>query len=258
MSIVSFAIRLAAARIVRNRTWAEDAVLISPVAPIDEVLRRAGPSPKPVIGVFTSETSSKPNGRDVGTKDNRVEITFFVYLPPTIRPLADGTIILGVQASAMSLDIVARQILNELRGGTSPWKAIWDEMTVEVIEQDTKPVLVELDQGVRVACLEIRMAMTVIPEPPPGRALYSTWLKLDALLRSDPETEPLADTIKDVIEYDTSVPSWRAAQMRMAYSDAAARAAGFAPADETETGEPAELEQVDFSGGNTVGTFADD
>jgi hypothetical protein len=257
MSIVSFAIRLAAARILRDKTWAEDAILISPVAPITEVLRRADPSPKPVIGVFTSETSSKPDGRDVGGKDNKVEITFFIYLPPIIRPLPDGTIGLGVQASAMSLDIVARQIMNELRGSTSPWKAVWDKLTVAVVEHDSKPVLVELDQGVRVACLEIRMAMSVIPEPPPGRPLYSVWLTLDGLLREDPETEPLADAIKSAIEYDTSLPAWRVTQIRMAYSAAAARAAGFTPADETETGEPSELDEIEFSGENTVGTFGD-
>jgi hypothetical protein len=249
---VSFAIRLAATRLLRGATWAGEDVLNSPVEPIAEVMSRAGADPRPVIGVFTSEVRSDPTGRDLASKSHTVEMAIFAYLPPKFTPAGDDEIEIDHSGSAFALDFIARQATLAIRVGTSPWNAIWNKIVLGYKDVAFKPVLVELDKGVRVACTEISLTMQVIPEPDTGRGLYGVWGDLDTLMRSDPETLPLADTLKGLIE-GSAIPSWRVAQYQLAMSDVDIRAIGLAPQDTTETGEPAELEDIAFSGVNSTG-----
>jgi len=250
VSLVSFALRLIVTRVIKGRTWAGDSVLNAPIEPIAHVLSRADPNPRPVVGVFTQETTSKPAGIDYGTRGQRVELILFIYLPPTMRPLADQTIEIDQSASAMSLDCVSRQISNELRAGTSLWREMWAKFAVSVAEHDAKAVLIEIDQGVRVACLEVRLLVDALPEPDVGKPIGGHWLALDTMMRADPETAGIADAIKSLIEFRT-MPAWEAAQAQFALSDAAARTMGYTPQDITETGEPAVLTEIDFSEGTT-------
>mgnify|MGYP000712830981 CR=1 FL=1 len=90
MSLVSFALRLIASRILVNRTWAGGNVLNAPVTPIEEVLRRAQVphtgaleiAAKPTIGVFSSAMKSKPTGRDIGSDRRSRRIVVMAFTRP--------------------------------------------------------------------------------------------------------------------------------------------------------------------------------
>ena len=262
MSLVSFALRLIASRILVNRTWAGGNVLNAPVTPIEEVLRRAQVphtgaleiAAKPTIGVFSSAMKSKPTGRDIGSDKNSVSMTFFIYAAP-ISVIGDGAGMINVDAgqAAFVLDLVARQIMNELRAGASPWRPLWEQFAVRYEDHAANYTLLEISSGVRIPALEIDIEVHTIPEPTVGIAPFACWAELLVRMRADADAAPIADLVEAAIKFRDNLADWKVAQHQIALSFKAARAMGFTPQDITDENNPLPLSQIGVTGIMDVG-----
>ncbi|TVR06633.1 MAG: hypothetical protein EA385_15045 [Salinarimonadaceae bacterium] len=253
MSMVSFALRLAVTRLLANRTWADGRILNSPVDPTDQILANAGEQQRPMIAVYTnSEKVDDVGGRSLNGSRRQIDMMFFIYLSPSkVEVSEDGnTVVFEARdaGGAAYLDLVTRQIHAALLFGEGPWRKVYEKLVVSVREAESKPILVEWESGLRIPAQEYRVQFETVGDPDHGVAAIGGWADLLAAMQDDPAAAPLHDMVKAAIESPSDLPSWRVAQAQMALTEGAIRSLGFAPADPTETGEAAELEDVEIDG----------
>lgn len=256
--LVAMALRVATRKILMGNTFAQNGVFDSPLDPISQLLdTAAGSSDRPIICLYTQETSNSPKGKDLGGESLSVDLVLLCYLTPAKTEVQDG-ILLETRESgaAMALDILASQINRALRFGPQKWRYVFDRMVLQIEKAMSRNVLVEVEQNVKIPTLEIILSLKTIPEPTYGNPLYGAWLEMDAAMRTDTELAGLADFIKALITEPTPVTDWRYVQAQGAYSLADVRAMGVAPVDATvtEAEEAAELEQLSTSGATIIGT----
>ncbi|KAB0269062.1 hypothetical protein [Microvirga brassicacearum] len=244
MSLVGAAMRIIFTKLVRGRTMAGQAVLNAPVEPLVEVLRQQ----VPVISVYTGVHKGDVTGRELTSLNNgSIELVYQAYLPAGDDTAED----LNLQraGAALGIDLLVRQISVALSTGSKPWIDLWKFLVAGYGDFDSRPILIELETGLRVPCREVSMACRTIPEPGIGIALNPFWAGFDAALRADPDPglNVLADMFRDLIVEPTGLATWEQVQAAAGLSDAAIQAIGLAPVDPTEEGEPAELSGIEIN-----------
>lgn len=257
MSLVSFGLRLAVCRLLAGRTWAQERILNSPLDPVDDVVRQdnsGAVDPRPLIAVFTNDEKGNNEGRDIGGRPGSLDLIFFIYLPPDRVEIDDGEMVFETRTpgGAMALDLIWHQCRTALLFGPAAWREVYERFVNKVTDVRARPILIETEKGTRIPAKEVIVTLDVVPEPDLGKPLNPNWLALDTAMRADESAEPLADLIKAMIEQPSDLPSWQLERANLAVSEATIRALGLAPIDSTETGEAAELEEIEFSGENVV------
>jgi len=251
VSLVALASRIILIEAIRDKTWAGDYVRNAPLDPVPGLLRDA--TGTPLITVYTGIIKSKPDGRNlIGSEmQDRIEVVLQIYLPGSDLDDDGADLNIGRAGAAFAVDVIWRQIVAALqRDIDNPWSRLWARLIVCYEDFDSRPVLIEVENGVRIPCREISLMCRTLPEPAFGVALNSFWADLDTVLRAgigeDPTLEQqerlmAADTLRSLITEPGDLPSWRQAAAVMGWSIGAARASGLAPFDTTEDGEAGEL-----------------
>ncbi|MDQ0510883.1 hypothetical protein [Ancylobacter amanitiformis] len=241
MSLVAIATRIAMVNALEGKTSA-GFVLDAPKEPIDSL------GEKPVIAVYTGAIKFTPGGRGLYGEFGRpttMEMVLQLYLPAG-NVVVEG---LGLNVSdagaGFGMDLLWRQVTDALSDPTSAWAEIYRLLVQSYSSFSSQPVLVENERGQRYPCREIHLGCDVIQEPTMGMPLNANWQKIDAALRTQPETIPVADVIKAVIERPADLPTWRAIQAREGMSDAEIRAVAIGPADDDLQTDPPSITAVE-------------
>ncbi|RWM29407.1 hypothetical protein [Mesorhizobium sp.] len=252
MSLIALATRVVLVRLLTGRTWAQDPVLDSPLDPIEEILRAANRAPKPVIAVYTSESKGKPVGLETQGGKQNVRTAIYVYLPPSAVTLPDGVAFsIDNVGSALALSTIGRQIDAAMHLGDTPWLKVWWRFVTCIDDKTSRFVLVEIQSGVKVPCMEVIYELDCVADADFAKPLYGAWLELDTLLRADgdgTEGEMLADHIKSLIENPTGLQPYQVFQANFGLTDAAFEATGLAPLPgslDPDTGNSPLLNDVD-------------
>lgn len=240
MSLVALASRIIFTQIVRGRTFAEDRVRNAPLEPIEEVTRES----KCVIAVYTGVQKNKPRGRaalSAGSSAATMEIVFQCYIPPAETDGPLGVLSLQKSGAGIAVDLMQRQVLSALQTGSDEWYELWCELVMGYADFDSKPILVVIEDGIRIPAREVTLLLEVINEPTAGAPIPPFWTKLDGMIRQVGEIE-VADLIMCELKGEGLLPSWRQAMATLGLSRRAVDAGGLGPVDHTLTsGEPAVL-----------------
>ena len=251
MSLVGFAIRLAVQRLLVDRTWAGDRVQNSPIDPVTDLLE-GEVKDKPLIAVFTNDYEGDNEGRDIGGRTASMDLILFAYLPPTIVRIDEEAGEIEFEArdagGASALDLIGHQIRTALVFGPAVWRRVYEAMVVQITKVRARPILVELDKGIRLPAREIILSLKVVPEPDIAKPLGPHWTILHQAMLTDDNASPIADLLKNMIEQPADLPTWRQAQANLATSVETVRALGIAPVDATEEDEAALRVQQDLVG----------
>lgn len=199
MSLVSFALRIATARVLRNATYAGPRVYDSMISPADLLHKEADA----FIVVAVDSAERIPEGRDllgaacsleltldaavasrvtVKTKDGEEDEQEFVSIPHT-----DG----GME---VTLDLMMRQTMRALLTSTSPWAVLWRTLVTKISKVQIDRGA-SAEKGVRFAARQTVMTLDVIAEPSFGEP-EGVWADLLALMRDDAEFADLADILE--------------------------------------------------------------
>ncbi|RWC91653.1 MAG: hypothetical protein EOS72_03080 [Mesorhizobium sp.] len=252
MSLIALATRVVLVRLLAGRTWAQDPVLDSPLDPIEEILRAANGQPKPVIAVYTSESKGKPVGLETQGGKQSVRTAVYVYLPPSKVTLPEGVAFeIDNVGSGLALSTMGRQIDAAMHLGNTPWLKIWRRFVTCIDEKTSRFVLVEVQSGVKIPCMEVIYELDCVADADFAKPLYGAWLDLDTLLRADgadTEGEMLANHIKSLIEKPEGLHPYEVFQANFGLMDAAYEATGLAPLAgslDPDSGESPLLNSVD-------------
>lgn len=207
MSLVSIASRIIFTQLVRGQTLAGSIVLNAPIDPIEAVVKDSVPA----VAVYTGVVKGKPNSRDAfGARgDQTMELVFQAYIPPATDPTGElAGLDLRGSAAALALDLLQRQTLAALQSQDTVWSSLWSTLVRKYLDFDSKPVLVEVEGGVRIPCREVTLSCEVIADPAPGAQLNGFWMSFDGMLRDVGESA-VANLIKDAIERPGDLSAWR-------------------------------------------------
>ncbi|MER9961640.1 hypothetical protein NKJ72_11845 [Mesorhizobium sp. M0045] len=252
MSLISLATRIVLARLLAGRTWAQDQIYDQPLDPITETLRAANAKPRPVIAIYTGEAKGKPVGLETQGGCQNIRTNVYVYLPPSKIELPD-TVEFSIDnvGAGLALNTIGRQIDAAMHYGVPTWVKIWRRFVLKIDDKVSRFVLVEIQGGVKIPCMEIIYELDCVADADFGRPLYGAWLELDTLLRADgagSEGEMLAEHIKGLIESPAGLRDYELFQTNFGLTDAAFEATGLAPlsgsVDEGDGSVP-DLEDVD-------------
>lgn len=260
MSLVSLAIRICLERTLSGRTYAENRVYDSQITPVDQTVQ-AGQ--KPLIIISTDDdTSEIERWGFLCPSSRKLEIVIDMVLATFVRAQVgsgDGQLEIiiphtdaGMEAS---LSFMQHQVLRAISDGIDPWA----ELLKEFINTPQKMIGrrgAGAEKGIRFAARQLVITCDPIPEPDFGETIPpdGPWGKLLALMDADLELNELAVLLRAEIEAGSDLPSWRRFQASRGWTDAQVRNAGFAPVDETETGEAPVLAEATIEGQGSEAT----
>jgi hypothetical protein len=249
MSLIALATRVVLARMLTGHTWAQDQIFDQPLDPIVETLRAADAKPRPVIAIYTSEAKGEPIGLETQGGCQKVRTNIYVYLPPSKVELPDTvTFSIDNVGSGLALSTIGRQIDAAMHFGNVDWIKVWRRFVSKVDGKTSRFVLVEVEAGVKIPCMEVVYELDCVADADFGKPLYGGWLDLDALLRADgadSEGEMLADHIKGLIESPAGLQDYEIFQGNFGLTDAAFAATGLGPVATVDGGAVPPLADVD-------------
>jgi hypothetical protein len=241
MSLVGQSLLVIARKALVGQTWAEARIMEQPIDPISDVAPGRGAAGKPTIAVYYEKVEGEPCGLETQRGAQDLTLRFVTYLPPSFKVSEDGTEIhFDHKGAGLALNLVARQIEVALHHGNGTWVSLFRKFAHKIEKRHARFLLVELEGGVRIPCVEQTFEMRVLPEPEIARPIYGAWSDLDAALRTDPEETILADLIKAMIEEPTDLAAHEQLQATWNLSDAAFAATGLAPLATGDDGEVVE------------------
>lgn len=240
MSIVSLATRICAAKALKGKTWAPDDRIFQQLAfPLAEVSPEVGEKGKPAIVVYSKDHDYSLE-RNEGNSEG--SILFMVYMPPNKVDLGDHEIGFEIDnnSAGIALNIIGHQISKALQNGKDEWADIFRQFAYKITQTKTQYVLIEIEDGIPMPCLEINIGYDAIPEPCLGD-FGPLWQRFDEALRSeegDPEQNAvMADLIKgQIIEEDLT--DLEAFQKSFGLSDTAYRASGLGLVENVDPEDP--------------------
>lgn len=252
--LASFVARTALVKLLRSRTWAGSRVLNSPLEPLEELL--SGDVVRPMIAVFSGTYKGDVTGRELTGARNDLDIIIQLYIPP-VTDDGDGSTLGGwrpdpMRGAAPALDILWRQVVCCLQAESGSWNTIWTGVVARYTKVDSRPILIEGDQGIRIPCREITLSCVTISDPPLGEPLYGTYAAFEQALR-DGGDAGLADVFKAAAEAPSNLPDWRLAMAAMGWSATATAAMGLVPSVTDDSGDPVVLTNVTIDGGLETG-----
>jgi hypothetical protein len=225
MSIASQAIITTARKLITGATWAGANVEEAPVDPVSELINKAAEGKVlPYIAVYIERMTGKPNG-----VEGDADLKIYIYLPPNEMQVPDGESFRPSRRIAgMTLNILARQVENALATTVAPWSEIWRRLVLSIGDRTFRPLLLEIENGVRVPAMEISLALDVLPEPEIGSPLSTTYQLFDAALRATDDAV-IADIFKAAIENPADLEAYEDAAMQLHMTSAAVDALGIGP-----------------------------
>ena len=220
-SLVGMAIRIAAIRAVRGRTYAGDRVHDSAISPVDHMVEEGNDEPFIVIST-EDEEAKEIGGRDVGNGMRTVDLVIEVAIAHavTAAPTAEGDdppppdIVIPATDGGfeLSLGLMSRQISEALFSERSadPWSTIFARLAPKVVMVSARRGVGNKD-GARFAARQIIFRLDVMQEPPFGHELGAVgelWRDVIDAMESDSDLEAVVPLIRSAVTGDPGVEAW--------------------------------------------------
>lgn len=238
MSLTRLAMRLAAARALRDRTLAGARVFDSAVDPIDQTIAEQR---QPLLVLTTDEHALEVSGRDLGSGTHRCDLVIELAIAARVEVPAEdgqgGQITIAIphtdEGMELTLDLMEHQVVSALTRDDGAWSRAWMMLVPRITRQVSRRGA-SAENGVRFAARQLTLSCDLIDAPVPGAALPAAgaWSKVLTLMEADVAIAGIASLIRAEIE-GTLVPEWRRAAhalgVPLEVSDGLGLGAGDAP-----------------------------
>ena len=244
MSLVSQALLTVVRKALTGRTWAAENVLEQPVDPLAAMIRDG--QGRPYLAVYSEQTKGEPSGTETQSGVRHIKLKLIAYVPPKVMVEQDEVSFeFDNTGAGLLLNLIGRQADAALHYGNTTWVDLFRKFVLCVEKVETRYLLIELENGVRVPALEACYDVQSVPEPEFGKPLYGAWQQLDTALRATPEGAKVADLFKALIEAPADLPDYQQFQIATNLSDAAFRSTGLDPLAVDDEGVPPTTNDVD-------------
>lgn len=216
MSLTRLAMRLAAARAVRNKTLAADRVFDSAVDPIDQTIAEAR---QPIVVVTTDEHELSVNGRDLGSGNHQCDLVIEIAIAARVEVPADdgqgGQITIAIphtdEGMELTLDMMEHQIVSALTRDDGGWSLVWQKLVPRVTRRLSRRGA-SSENGVRFAARQMVLTCDLVDTPAPGApvAATSAWGAALAAMEADTDLAAIAGLLRAEIEGEP-MDDWRRA-----------------------------------------------
>jgi hypothetical protein len=238
MSLTRLAMRLAAARALRDKTLAGARVFDSAVDPIDQTIAEQR---LPLLVLTTDEHALEISGRDLGSGTHRCDLVIELAIASRVEVPAEdgqgGQITIAIphtdEGMELTLDIMEHQVVSALTRDDTPWARVWMTLVPRVHQRLSRRGA-SSENGVRFAARQLVLTCDLIDAPVGGAPLphSGVWAEVLSMMEADPAMAGLARLIRAEIE-GTLVPEWRRAAhalgVPLEVSDGLGLGAGDAP-----------------------------
>lgn len=236
MSLINLVFRNLTVLALTGQTLAGPEVRSSVLIPLNELAEHP---PVPMIAVFTDTAradDTQIDGNDLFNAKIGVslalEIACVGKVPTKDQKGIETFIPETDEGMEMTIDVIARQAIAVLQGGTSTWAKLWRDCRVK-----TRSLTAErgasIEKGVRFAARRIELTMVLLSDPILGAALTAFWNECLAAFDADDRTKNLARMLRKLVEGE-DVPDWRVWQAELGLADAGIRGIGVAPIEGAE------------------------
>jgi hypothetical protein len=253
MSLTRLAMRLAAARTVRDRTLAGPRVFDSAVDPIDQTIAE---NRQPLIVVTTDEHELAVTGRDLGSGDHQCDLIFEIAIASRVElPAADGQggqITIAIphtdEGMELTLDMMEHQVLSALTRDDGAWSRIWMQLVPRVTRRLSRRGA-SSENGVRFAARQIVLSCDLVDTPTVGApiAAGTAWGDALAAMEADPDLAGIAGVLRSEIE-GNPLADWRRAAAMLGVPIEVANEIGLGPVLDQKD-DPSPLDQIVLDGG---------
>jgi hypothetical protein len=228
MSIARLAMRVAAARAIRDATLAEDRVYDSAIDPIDHAVLE---NRQPFIVVSTEDHDVAVIGRDMVHGDH--DCTLLIETAVASRVAVEGDTGLTIphtdEGMELVLDILEHQIIAALTREHTAWSRVFMHL-VPVIKARKSRRGASAEGGVRFAARQIAITCDLIEAPVAGAAIPNggTWGDMMTVMSEDEDLAPIGELLRGIIEGD-DMADWRRAANTLGIHQSTANALGIGP-----------------------------
>lgn len=246
MSLSRLAMRIAAARAVRNATLAEGRVFDSVIDPIDMTVveNRA-----PFLTVMTDDHEATITGRDLFNADISCELIIEAAIASRVE--IDGEAGLEIphtdEGMELVLDIMEHQVMAALIRERTPWSRVWMKLVPRVKRRLSRRGA-STEGGIRFAARQIVLTCDLIEVPTDGGPVPagSTWADVLAVMSADAALAPISDLLRTTIEGEP-VADWKRAANILGIHMDTANALGLGPVLDTGA-DPAPVAELELLG----------
>lgn len=228
MSLSRLAMRIAAARAVKNATLAGDRVFDSVIDPIDMTVAE---NRSPFLVVMTDEHEGIPTGRDLFNTDASCDLVIEAAIASRVE--IEGEVSIEIphtdEGMELVLDIIEHQVVAALTRERTPWSRVWMKLVPRVKRRLSRRGA-SAENGVRFAARQIVLTCDLIEAPTDGAPIApgTAWADVLAVMSADPVLQPIAELLRSTIEGEP-VADWKRAANTLGILMDAANAIGIGP-----------------------------
>ena len=217
MSLARLAMRIAAARALRESTLAEGRVFDSAIAPIDQTIAEER---QPILIVTTDDHEMEVTGRDLFHGNVSCDLVIEAAIAARVELTAgdDGETMIAIphtdEGMELALDIMEHQIMAALTRERSDWSRVWMKLVPRVSRRLSRRGA-SVEKGVRFAARQIVLTCDLIEAPSDGAAIAdgTAWADVLGVMASDADLATIAAMLRSEIEGDPLADWRRAANM---------------------------------------------
>lgn len=228
MSLSRLAMRIAAARAVKNATLAGERVFDSAIDPIDLTVAE---NRQPVLVVMTDEHEGIPTGRDLFHTDASCDLIIEAAIAARVEIEGEEAFTVPHTDEGMELvlDMIEHQVIAALTRERTAWSRVWMKLVPRVKRRLSRRGA-SAEGGIRFAARQIVLTCDLIEAPTDGApiAAGTAWADVLAVMQADPALGPVADMLRSTIVGEP-VADWKRAANMLGIHKTTANSIGIGP-----------------------------
>ena len=247
MSLARLAMRVVAARALRDATLAEGRVHDSAIAPIDQTIAEER---QPVLIITTDDHEMEVTGRDLFHGNVSCDLVIEAAIASRVEVVGEESVITiphTDEGMELALDLMEHQVMAALIRGRTPWSRVWMKLVPRISRRLSRRGA-SVEKGVRFAARQIVLTCDLIEAPTDGAAIAAgtAWADLLSVMEEDTDLAPIARMLRAEIE-GTPLADWRRAANMLGILLETADAVGLGPVLDLAD-DPQIIEEVEISG----------
>ncbi len=243
MSLVAFALRACAVRIVRAAVASSFIVLDSPVDAYSALqdTRQSDGSFQGIIAVYTGAGENRVEGVGVFAGGPVCELFLQILLPSqvTLSNASGATLALNSRNSGaeFALDLTERAIFRGIAVQGDVWSQLFARLISDLRKVEWQSYLVET-ANVRTPGRSIAAHASVLEEPTPGAQASPFWDDFIAAMATDADLAPLAGWVTAELQAPSGLPQSEVDRIFLGISQYASDAIGLTATQVSPTDDP--------------------
>ena len=248
MSLARLAMRIAAARALRDATLAEERVHDSAIAPIDQTIAEER---QPILIVTTDDHEMDVTGRDLFHGNVSCDLVIEAAIAARVEVAGEESVITiphTDEGMELALDLMEHQVMAALTRERNDWSRVWMKLVPRISRRLSRRGA-SVEKGVRFAARQIVLTCDLIEAPADGAAVAAgtAWADLLSVLEEDADLAPIACMLRSEIE-GAPLADWRRAANIMGIHLKTADAIGLGPVLDLSE-DPQIFEEAEITGG---------